>query len=108
MDPYWRGYLSFIQRNNLSKKPFTFEEDKSTQWMSSLEKGMIIRDKVLSSPRGLGDGIGETDVYGEEGMWAIGRILEDCVLDDDDWDDGNIQNGNGTLELGDGMVVNGI
>jgi len=98
MDPYWRGYLSFIQRNNLSKEPFEFEEDKSTQWMSSLEKGMRIRDEVLSSAKGLGPGVGswETDVYGEEGMWNIGSMLEEFILAEDEWDDENQQNGTET------------
>lgn len=94
MDPYWRGYLSFIKRNNLSKEPFTFDEDKSNQWMSSLERGMRIRDEVLNSAKGLGDGVGgwETDIYGEEGMSYIGRIFEDLVLEEDEFDD-DVENG---------------
>ena len=91
MDPYWSGYLSFIHRNNLSKEPFTFENDNAAQWMSSLEIALKVREKVLSSGRGLGDGVGgwESDVYGEEGMWTIGRILEDLVLDEEDWGSGS-------------------
>lgn len=102
MDPYWRGYLSFIQRNNLSKEPFTFEQDNANQWMSSLEKGMRIREEVLTSAKELGDGVGgwESDVYGEEGMWTIGRILEDLVLDEENWDGENVENGNGTVGNG--------
>src|SRR5437868_7862338 len=94
MDPFWRGYLSFIKRNNLFKEPFTFDEDKSNQWMSSLERGMRIRDEVLNSAKALGDGVGgwESDIYGEEGMLNIGRILEDLVLEEDDWD-GDVENG---------------
>ena len=94
MDPYWRGYLSFIKRNNLSKESFTFDEDKSNQWMSSLEKGMRIRDEVLNSAKALGDGVGgwKSDIYGEEGMLHVGRILEDLVLEGDDWD-GDVENG---------------
>jgi len=106
MDPYWRGYLSFIQRNNLSKEAFEFEEDKSTQWMSSLEKGMRIRDEVLNSAKGLGSGVGswETDVYGEEGMWNIGSMLEEFILAEDEWDDENQQNGNETTTNGHSTV----
>lgn len=56
--------------------------------MSSLERGMRIRDEVLRSTRGLGDGQGswDRDPYGEEGMWMVGAALEQFVLDDD-WDE---------------------
>lgn len=87
-DPYWRGYLSFIKRNGLSKEDFAFEDDRSERWMSSLERGMKIRDEVMGlTGRGLGDGSGgwETDLYGEEGMWSIGAALEELILEED-WD----------------------
>lgn len=102
MDPYWRGYLSFIKRNNLSKEPFTFDEDKSSQWMSSLEKGMRIRDEVLNSAKALGDGVGgwDSDIYGEEGMRNIGRYLEDLVLEKDDWDGDTEDQGNSAVGVG--------
>lgn len=79
-----------------------FDEDKSSQWVSSLEKGMRIRDEVLNSAKGLGDGVGgwETDIYGEEGMWTIGRLLEDVVSEEDDWG-GDVENG-GNSAVGDG------
>jgi len=88
-DIYWRGYLSFIQRNNLSKEAFVFEDDQTDRWMSSLERGMRIRDEVLKSTRGLGDGVTgwDGDVYGDEAMWNVGAALEQLVLEED-WDGG--------------------
>ena len=63
---------------------------------------MRIRDEVLKSAKGLGGGVGgwESDVYGEEGMWTIGKILEDLVLEEDDWDDGTVGNVDGTVANG--------
>ena len=61
--------------------------------MSSLERGMRIRDEVLKSTRVLGDGVdGDGDVYGDEAMWTVGTALEQLVLEEDlygEWEDGN-------------------
>jgi hypothetical protein len=60
--------------------------------MSSLERGMRIRDEILKSTnKHLGDGAGswDTDVYGEQGMWTIGAALEELVFED--WDDEPVQ-----------------
>ena len=64
--------------------------------MSSLERGMRIRDEVLRSTRGLGEGKGvwDGDVYGDEGMWSVGAALEQLVLEED-WD-GAWEEENGT------------
>ena len=55
--------------------------------MSSLERGMRIRDEVLRSTRALGDGEGgwDSDIYGEEGMRNVGAALEQLVLEE--WDE---------------------
>jgi hypothetical protein len=58
--------------------------------MSSLERGMRIREDVFKSTgKRLGDGPGgwDQDVYGEEGMWRIGAVLEELIMDD--WDEGD-------------------
>jgi len=86
MDPYWRGYLSFVKRNNLFLTPFEFEDEQSDRWMSSLERGMRIREEVLqSTSMGLGGGRGLEDSYSDEAMWNVGIALEQLVLEDD-WD----------------------
>jgi hypothetical protein len=76
-----------VKRNNLSKEEFEFE-DRADRWMSSLERGMRIRDEVHRSTRGLGEGSGSRhgDVYSDEGMWNVGAALEKLVLDEDWWD----------------------
>jgi hypothetical protein len=89
-DPYWRGYLSFIKRNGLATKAFPFDDSRAEKWMSSLERGMKIREEVMRAgdKKGLGGGQGgwDTDVYGEEGMWSIGAALEELILEED-WDE---------------------
>jgi hypothetical protein len=77
-----------MKRNRLSTKEFTFADDKAERWMSSLERGMKIRDEVMRAEgRGLGGGPGgwDTDIDGEEGMWSVGAALEELVLEED-WD----------------------
>ena len=71
-----------------------FEDDQADRWMSSLERGMRIRDEVLKSTRGLGDGVGgDGDVYGDEAMWNVGAALEQLVLEEEydrgSWEDGD-------------------
>jgi hypothetical protein len=85
MDPYWRGYLSFIKRNNLSLEAFEFEDEQSDRWMSSLERGMRIREEVMRSTSGLGAGKALEDGYSDEAMWKVGAALEQLVLEDE-WD----------------------
>jgi len=86
MDPYWRGYLSFVKRNNLYLEPFEFEDEQSDRWMSSLERAMLIREQVMqSTSKGLGSGTGLEDSYSDEAMWNVGAALEQLVLKDD-WD----------------------
>ena len=55
--------------------------------MSSLERGMRIRDEVLRTTKGLGDGKSSwhADVFEDEGMWNVGAALEQLVLEED-WD----------------------
>jgi hypothetical protein len=67
--------------------------------MSSLERGMRIRDEVLRSTRGLGDGKSgwDGDVYSDEGMWNVGAALEQLVLEDD-WDGAWEKDNNGGNE----------
>jgi hypothetical protein len=82
--------MSFIQRNNLVNESFAFDDDKSDQChMSSLERGMRVRDEVQrNGRRGLGDGPGgwQADIYGEEGMW-VGAAFEEFVqLDQEESD----------------------
>jgi hypothetical protein len=82
--------LSFIKRNNLSTEEFNFMDDKADQWMSSLELGMKIRDRILNGEeKRLGEGQRgwEAHVYDEEGMWRVGAALEELVLDEH-WDEG--------------------
>ena len=83
---YWRGYLSFIQRNNLAKEPFVFEDRTADRWISSLEVGMKSKDVVLRNGRSLGDGPGgsESEIYGDE--WTTLAALEEFVLEH--WDEG--------------------
>jgi hypothetical protein len=55
---------------------------------------MRIRDEVLKSTRGLGDGVGgDGDVYGDEAMWNVGAALEQLVLEEEydrgSWEDGD-------------------
>jgi hypothetical protein len=56
--------------------------------MSSLERGMKIRDEVLQNTRVLGSGgdtwNGDWDLYGEQAMWNVGAALEKLELGD--WD----------------------
>jgi len=95
--------LSFIKRNNLSTEEFEFKDDHATQWISSLEKGMKIRDEVMKAEgKGLGGGEGGWDsgVYSEEGMWRIGAELAELVLEKD-WDEG-YENGDVTPGLHEG------
>jgi hypothetical protein len=71
-----------------------FQDDKADRWMSSLERGMRIRDEVLRSTNALGDGKGswDGDVYSDEAMWNVGAALEQLVLEEDwdgAWDGGN-------------------
>lgn len=77
----------------MSKEKFVFEDDQADRWMSSLERGMRIRDEVLKSTRGLGDGVGgDGDVYGDEAMWNVGAALEQLVLEEEwegGWEDGD-------------------
>jgi hypothetical protein len=77
--------LSFIQRNNLAKEPFSFKDKKADRLISSLEKGMKVHDQVLRNGRSLGDGPGglDAEIYGEE--WPMGAALEKFVLEH--WDD---------------------
>jgi hypothetical protein len=87
MDPYWQGYLSFIQRNKLSLEPFEFENEQADRWMSSLERGMRIREEVMRSTSGtLGGGTAPEDPYTDEAMWKVGAVLEQLVLEEDEWD----------------------
>lgn len=70
-----------------------FEDGRTDRWMSSLERGMRIREEVMrNTGKRLGDGPGgwDQDLYGEEGMWRIGAALEELFMDDcdegDNWD----------------------
>jgi len=75
-----------------------FEDDQADRWMSSLERGMRIRDEVLKSTRGLGDGVdGDGDVYGDEAMWNVGAALEQLVLEEE-WDGGSWEDGDNGVE----------
>ena len=75
-----------------------FEDDQADRWMSSLERGMRIRDEVLKSTRGLGDGVGgDGDVYGDEAMWNVGAALEQLVLEEE-WDRVSWEEGNNGVE----------
>lgn len=53
--------------------------------MSSLERGMRIRDEVLRNTRALGDGKGglDADIYNDEGTWSVGAVLEKLALGED-------------------------
>lgn len=77
--------MSFIKRNNLAKESFSFVDDKADKWMSSLERGMHIRDEVLRTATTLGGGTSNYDVYSDEAMWNVGTVLEQLVLEDEDW-----------------------
>jgi hypothetical protein len=62
--------------------------EQADKWMSSLERGMKIREEVFqSTAKALGGGgdtwNGDWDVYGEQGMWNVGKALE--KLDFGDW-----------------------
>ena len=63
-------------------------DEQADRWMSSLERGMKIRDEVLQSTKVLGSGRngwnGDWDVYGEQAMWNVGAALEKLELGNSD------------------------
>jgi len=71
----------------LFTEPFDFEDEKSDRIMSSLEKGMRVRDEILQSTgRHLGDGLRgwDTDPHEELRMRTLGAALEEIVFEDSD------------------------
>jgi hypothetical protein len=51
--------------------------------MSSLERGMRIRDQVLQNTTVLGGSTLNGDIYSDEAMWNVGAVLEQLVLEED-------------------------
>ena len=66
--------MAFIKRNNLSKEPFDIEDDKSPEWMSSLERAVRIRTEVRQNKRALGDGAENVDTCWED---LVGAALKE-------------------------------